>query len=407
MSAGLSGGRRVAALVLLALVFVMEGNDIAAMSLAVPRLEGALGLAPTSFGLVFTALLIGIGIGGATLAPLGDRVGRRPLIVFGCLGVAIATLATTTASTITAFLIWRFLTGLAFGACLANVSALSAELAPAGLRATIMAVVSAGIPLGLGAAGFMAPSVVAIAGWHGLFVVPGLLAAALALLLGYLLASGPPEAVTQAKGDAPKVPQIELFRKPWLFPFAVFATLLSLNALNLYLLTSWLPVVLPLANFTMDQAAFVFGIVQFAGIGIGVAASLGIDRWRPAPTLMLMFGAMAACFAIVALGTSGATQSTLLLMVGVGGASGGAMVLPALCAYLFTARQLSSAIGMGVLVARISAFCGPLLGQAILSAKAGPGTFFFAAAIPAALCVLTCFALPAALKVRQSEEASA
>ena len=34
-----------------------------------------------------------------------------------------------------------------------NVSALSAELAPAGLRATIMAVVSAGIPLGLALAG--------------------------------------------------------------------------------------------------------------------------------------------------------------------------------------------------------------------------------------------------------------
>ena len=43
----------------------MDGFDIAAMAIAVPRLEGALGLAPASFGWVFTALLIGLGIGGA------------------------------------------------------------------------------------------------------------------------------------------------------------------------------------------------------------------------------------------------------------------------------------------------------------------------------------------------------
>jgi AAHS family 4-hydroxybenzoate transporter-like MFS transporter len=188
-------------------------------------------LPATSFGWVFTGLLVGIGIGGALIAPLGDRIGRRPLIVFGCLGVALSTLATATASTIPAFLVWRLLTGIAFGACLPNVSALSAELAPERLRATVMAVVSAGIPLGLAVAGIFAPEVIAIAGWHGLFMVPGLSAAVLAIALGYLLAAGPPEAPVE--GRPAKVPQLELFRAPWLFPFAVFALLLSINALNL------------------------------------------------------------------------------------------------------------------------------------------------------------------------------
>lgn len=402
----MTGARRIAALVLLALVFVMEGYDIAAMSLAVPRLEEPLGLAPTSFGLVFTALLVGIGIGGAVIAPLGDRIGRRPLIVFGCLAVAIATLATASAGTITEFFVWRLVTGVAFGAALPNVSALSAELAPERLRATIMALVSAGIPLGLAVAGIFAPEVVAAGGWQGLFIVPGLTAAVLALALGYLLASGVPDGVRSAPASA-KVPQIELFRAPWRFPFAVFALVLSLNALNLYLLNSWLPIVLPMAEFTLDEAARVSGIVQLAGIGIGVAASLGIDRWRPTPTLMLMFAAMAASFATVALSAPDATRWTWLLMVGVGGASAGAMALPALCAYLFSARQLSSAIGMGILVARVAAFIGPLLGQAVLNAAAGPQAFFAVAAVPAALCVLACLLLPAALAVRKRVEATA
>ena len=62
---------RLAALALLAGVFIMEGFDIAAMGIAVPRLEGALGLAPASFGWVFTGILVGLGVGGAT--PVAHR----------------------------------------------------------------------------------------------------------------------------------------------------------------------------------------------------------------------------------------------------------------------------------------------------------------------------------------------
>lgn len=396
--------RRIVALVLLAGVFVMEGYDINAMALAVPRLEPALGLAPTSFGIVFTALLVGIGIGGALIAPYGDRYGRRTLIVLGCLATGVFTLATATATSVTGFLAWRALTGVALGAALPNVSALSAELAPERLRSTMMAVVSAGIPLGLALAGYFAPEVIARGGWQGLFVIPGVAALALAGALFLILEGGPPRAATTAEA-ASRTPQLDLFRQPWVLPFAVFAAMLMLNATNLYLLNSWLPTVLPKAGFSLDLGARIAGIVQFAGLGIGVLASFGIDRWRPAPTLALMFGAMAASFLAVGLTAPDATRWTLLLSVGVGGASAGGMALPALCAHLFPAQQLSSAIGMGVMVARLGAFAGPLVGGAILTGESGASTFFLVAAAPAALCVLVALAIPAALRVKQREAA--
>src|SRR6188768_271432 len=207
--------RRIPSLVLLGGVFVMEGFDIAAMSIAVPRLEGALGLAPASFGWVFTALL-------------GDRFGRRALIVAGCLATGLATLGTATATAIPEFLLWRLVTGLALGACLPNVSALSAELAPERLRATIMAVVSAGIPLGLALAGLFAPQIIGAAGWQGLFVVPGSAATVLAIALFLTLAGGAPVHEAQ-EGERPaaKLPQLQLLRSPWLVPFAVFAAMLA------------------------------------------------------------------------------------------------------------------------------------------------------------------------------------
>jgi AAHS family 4-hydroxybenzoate transporter-like MFS transporter len=399
--------RRVFALVLLAGVFVMEGYDLNAMALALPRLEGALGLDTGGFGWVFTALLVGIGVGGAVIAPLGDRFGRRTLIVLGTLAVALFTFATTFATAVDEFLVWRALTGVALGAALPNVSALSAELAPDKWRATIMAAVSAGIPLGLAFAGTFAPEVIAMGGWQGLFVVPGAFATVLAMLLFLVLEGGRPESSGAAKSPASKVPQLGLFLPPWLLPFAVFAGMLALNALNLYLLNSWLPTILPQAGFSLDLGARIAGIVQFAGLGIGVIASFGIDRWRPGATLMLLFGAMAACFLAASLTAPDAARWTLLLSVGVGGASAGGMALPALCVYLFPARQLSSAIGMGVMVARLGAFAGPLVGQAIVDANAGPQAFFLAAAIPAALCVLVAFFVPLALRAKQREEATA
>ena len=404
-----TSSRRITALMLLAGVFIMEGYDLNAMALAVPRLEGALGLPATAFGLVFTALLVGIGVGGAVLAPFGDRVGRRLLIVLGCLATGLFTLGTASATSVTGFLVWRALTGIALGAALPNVSALSAELAPDKLRATVMALVSAGIPLGLAIAGIMAPEVVALGGWQGLFVVPGAFALLLALALWLVLEGGAPRVpgVAGDRAPPPRAPQLELFRAPWLLPFAVFAAMLSLNALNLYLLNSWIPTVLPQAGFPRELADRVSGVVQLAGLAIGVAASFGIDRWRPSATLVALFGAMAACFLAVSLTAPAQALWTALLCVGVGGASAGGMALPALCVYLFSARQLSSAIGMGVMVARIGAFAGPIVGQLLLSAEAGPNAFFFAAACPAALCALVALAVPMALGVKRREEAPA
>ena len=397
--------RRTLSLVLLALVFIMDGYDLNAMPLAVPRLQGPLGLAPSAFGGVFSIVLVGLGAGAALLAPLGDRIGRRPLIVFGCLVVAISTLATATAGSIPEFVLWRFFTGAGLGACLPNCTALSAELAPERLRATLMSLVSAGIVVGALGAGMSAGPVVAVGGWQGLFVVPGLFAGLLAIVLWWVL---PGEAAPQ-EGAAPKarVPQFELFGAPWRLPFAVFAGALTLNAANLYLLTSWVPTVLPEAGFTVDQAAQVTGLMQFAGLALGMLMSVLIDRWRPGPTMVGAFLFMAGCFAAIGLTTPEPARWTVLLLAGAGCISGAGMALPALTAYLFPSRLLSSAVGMGVLVARVGAISGPLVGTAMLDAGVEPRLFLAAAALPAGIAALICLALPAALAVKRREEAAA
>ena len=124
-------------------------------------------------------------------------------------------------------------------------------------------------------------------------------------------------------------------------------------------------------------------------------------------TLVAMFGLMALSFLAIGATAPDPVRWTWLLMVGVGGSAAGGMALPALCVHLFPPRMLSSAIGVGVLVARLGAMTGPLLGQAMLDAQVPPQMFLAAAAGPAALCALIGFAVPAALAVRQRQPATA
>ena len=400
----MTGARRLFALILIAGVFVMDGYDLNAMPLAVPRLADPLGLDPADFGVVFAAPMIGLGIGGLVFAPLGDRFGRRILIVGGCLLVSLVTWLTTHATTVSWFVVWRFLTGLFLGAALPNCTALSAELAPPRLRATIMMLVSTGLIFGALSAGLSAPALDRAMGWQGLLYTPAILALVVAVMLWFILPGGAPkaEAATPRKAG---LPQIELLRRPWLFPFAIFAIALTMNSLNLYLITSWSPTLLPQAGFTKDQASYVTGLMQGVGLPIGLAMSVLIDRWKPGATLVTAFALNTALFAAVLLTPPDPGLWTGLLLAGAGIVTALGMSLAAIAAYAFPSRLLSSAMGAGVFIARIGAIVGPMIGATMMRAGASPGTILGIVALPAAIGALACLWVPAGLRVKGWVEA--
>ena len=68
----------------------MVGSGIFLLPASLASVAGPISI----FGWVFTGILLGLGVGGATIAPLGDRFGRRALIVLGCLATGLFTLAT-------------------------------------------------------------------------------------------------------------------------------------------------------------------------------------------------------------------------------------------------------------------------------------------------------------------------
>jgi len=391
----MTGARRIAALLLLAGVMVIDGYDLNAMALAQKYLASVLDLKETSFWVVHSAVLVGLGIGALLIAPLGDRFGRKRIIVAGCLTIAAATFATGFSASIPAFALWRLLTGIALGACLANVSALSAEVAPEGRRSTIMAVVSAGIAIGAMLAGFTAPELVGLGGWQALFFLP----AAIALALGLGLAAVLPGDMSEGapSRSAAKVPLAELLKPPLAFPLAVFAATYMINAIALYMLVSWTPVVLPQAGFEVDLAVRVQGLLQGAGLFVSILLAFLLDRWKPGLTLTLGYLVIGAAFLAIWGTPADPVSWSILLLIAGGGVTGIHGALMALSPKLFPSRVLSSAIGTAVAISRIGAIAAPPIGAALIDGGISPAGYYLSLVVPVALCALLTLLVPKAL----------
>ena len=153
------------------------------------------------------------------------------------------------------------------------------------------------------------------------------------------------------------MPQLELFRSPWLLPFAVFTGALLFNSLNLYMVNQWTPTLLPRAGFTIAEAQRQTGLQQGAGLVMGLAMSALIDRWRAGATMIGAFLLAAAAFVAIGLTEPDPTRWRILLVLGAGIVSGAAMALPALTAFLFPPNMVASAVGMGVLIAPHRRLC--------------------------------------------------
>src|SRR5437763_11225555 len=81
---------RVAALC--TLVQICDGYDINSIGVAVPSLTHAWGLPGPSFTQAFVWSSIGILVGALSSGPIGDRVGRRPLLLASIAVFGVASL---------------------------------------------------------------------------------------------------------------------------------------------------------------------------------------------------------------------------------------------------------------------------------------------------------------------------
>ncbi len=150
----------------------------------------AVGLAVGGYGLTQALLQIPFGW-------LSDRIGRKPVMIFGLLVFAIGSLLASQAQSINALLLARFLQG--GGAIAAASTALLSDLTRESVRTTAMAIVGASIGGSFLLALILGPALLSMTEVPGLFTLS---AASAVLAMGLiLLLPAAPAPVRQAGGD--------------------------------------------------------------------------------------------------------------------------------------------------------------------------------------------------------------
>jgi MFS transporter, AAHS family, 4-hydroxybenzoate transporter len=113
-------------------------------------------------------------VGALSAGPIGDRLGRRPLLLGSLTIFGIASMLSALVGSLSMLSLLRFFTGIGIGGGFSGAAALTGDYTPHRMRATMIMATFTGAPLG----GFLGGQIVAFLlaewGWRMIFVLGGI-----------------------------------------------------------------------------------------------------------------------------------------------------------------------------------------------------------------------------------------
>jgi MFS transporter, AAHS family, 4-hydroxybenzoate transporter len=391
---------RVAALC--TLVQICDGYDINSVGIAVPSLTHAWNLPGPAFTTAFLWSSIGILVGALSSGPIGDRVGRKPLLLASLSIFGIASVLTGFADSLTMLAVWRFFTGIGIGGAMPGTVALTGDYTPQRLRATVIMATFTGAPIGGFLCGQLAGVLLPAFGWHSVFLVGGIVPLALVPILALWLPESPrflaertslsarQAALLDRVGIAPgqKIGPVDLARTnpiAMLFGpgYALQTVLLWIiffcSLMNLFLFAYWMPQVLHLIGYTPAEAARATSFRDLGAIFSVLYLGYLIDRSGPERALAWHYAA-----GIVFIGAIALFAMPYLLLIATIFFAGMAIIgsqtgANAACGVLYPARMRTSGIGWALGIGRLGGIAAPALGGWLLSIGLAPRHIFLSA----------------------------
>jgi AAHS family 4-hydroxybenzoate transporter-like MFS transporter len=394
------------------LALFVDAYDITVMPFAMPSLSKLWHVDAGHQSYVFTAMLVGMLVGSPLLGTMGDRYGRKTAMLLGSAIYGVSTLAVIWQHGYWATIVLRFCTGIGIGALLPNTIALSSELSPKRLRATLVVLMFAGGTLGSSTPGFVAAWLLPTFGWPVLFLVGGVVPLLVAAFLYFAL----PESVKflanrpQRRGELLAIarrmrPDLTLSENTqfeatvpsvagrsglglkrifgsgfkWITPllWVCFFTTLMSN----YFLNSWMPTLFNTAGLTPEKASLASSLYQIGGAVGGVLISALLDRFG-----FIIIAALFVCAgpAIAAIGASSLSYRELAPLATFAGLCvlGAQFGHIAAAGLLYPTQFRSKGIGWALAIGRFGAITGPLLGGLLIKMRLPMQQLFLAAAAP-------------------------
>ena len=389
------------------LAMVADGYDLAGLASAAPALGAAWHLPPKAFAPALTASLVGILFGAPLLGSLGDRLGRKPVIVIGSAAYGLGTLATAWATNLDEIVVLRLFTGIGLGGLMPNIVALNADLAPRRLRAVLIVLTFTGISVGAGLPGAVQAWLIPRYGWEIVFWIGGIVPLVVACCLLRALPESPRYLAQQLDRRAELLQTIRRLRpgltigehtqfvaEPvlpvpastirrllngpfvWLTPllWGCFAAALMAN----FFLNSWLPLILAANGVTARENGVAILCYHYAGMAGGLLFSLLLSRFGFAViALLFLFGALGtAAIGIPGLSYTGLLTTVMLSGFGVVGAQ---FCNTATSGLVYPIELRSTGVGWALGVGRLGSILGPIVGGLLIGTVTLQHLFFLAA----------------------------
>jgi len=392
-------GKGIAGTVALcSLASLLDGFDIQALGLAIPGMAQTFGVAPTSLTFAVSASLIGMALGAMLLGPLGDRFGRKSMMVAFMLLIGLTTIGVITATGPTQLGIWRFASGLGMGAIIPVAIAIVAEAAPPERRTVLITMMVASSPVGSFVAGFMAPVLEGRFGWQGIFGFGGILTTLAGLLIWAILPATPIAKRPQADVEPPAKPSVSgLFAPKYRARTTLLWVIFWLNLFVSYSLISWLPTLLSTAGWAAAEAQRATGLLALGAVCGGLAMAWAADKGKAVPVLAIVYVLTAGLFSLFVMGPEGrALWLAMLALVGAGGI-GAQMALGSLSASFYPPEIRTTGLGWSGGIGRVGAIIGPLVMAALLKAQVSGGAILALLMIPMLICAFCVTRLPKAI----------
>jgi len=407
------------------LFLIMDGFDVQSMGYVAPAIITDWKIPRETITPVLMSGLFGLFIGSMLFGMLGDRIGRRRVLLGATIAFSAFTLLSARATSLTELGIIRFFAGFGLGAVLPNATALIGEFSPSRMRIATMMNVTNGFTVGAALGGFLAAWLIPEYGWRSVWYVGGLVPIVLLVpmylwlpeslqflalrrndtreISKWLKRIAPAAPIDDAtrfvvpEARAPGVPIGQLFANGRAAATSLIWAANFMNIVNAYFVASWLPTVVRDMGYSTSIGVMAGATVQAGGV-IGTLVIAGfVARVGFVPVLV-------ACFAVetVAIALIGQPALPLGLLFCAAfltgwGIFGGQPTLNSLSATYYPTDLRSTGIGAALGIGRVGGIIGPLVGGLMLGAHWSNESVFYAAAVPAAIAALSSVLLARAM----------
>ena len=394
---------RVAALC--TLIQICDAYDVNAIAVTVPSLTHAWSLPGPAFTQAFVWSSIGILVGALSAGPIGDRLGRRPLLLGSVAIYGLASLLTAFVGSLPMLSVMRFFTGVGIGGAFPGAATLTGDYAPQRRRATMIMISFTGAPFGGFLCGQLAAVLLPSFGWPSIYVVGGIVPLLMLPILWVWLPESPrfllskdnrsarqtallkrldidpdqaePHVIDIAQSNPIKM----LFSQGYALQTVLLWVIFFCSLLNLFLFAYWLPEVLHLGGMTPAEAARTSSYREFGAMIAVLYLGVLIDRFGAERSLAwhyfagIVFIASIALFTMPYLILVGAIFFAGMTIVGSQTGANGA------CGKLYPARMRASGLGWALGIGRLGGIAGPALGSYLLAEGLRPPMIFLSACV--------------------------